>query len=107
MTTRMSLAGRQVPGWTFTLPVGGLGFNVTGQYADGAVGYVGDFGADFEQNADGSVETTQAWTVRAGLSAGFTDKLKWETSMVRTPTSTPRCDVNDLTNWGGGRQRAV
>jgi hypothetical protein len=60
-------------GWlNVTLPVGGLGFNITGQYADGAIHYittdplgVGDF-----EGPDGDDHNT-AWTVRAGLSAGI------------------------------------
>ena len=53
----------------------GLGFNITGQYADGAIGYISNYGDDFIIDGDGNVETTQAWTVRAGLSAGFTEQL--------------------------------
>jgi hypothetical protein len=81
-----------------TLPVGGLGFNITGQYADGAVGYISNYGADFEQNPDGSVETTQAWTVRAGLSAGFTDTLEAHLDGSYTDIDA-ESDVNDLTLW--------
>jgi hypothetical protein len=81
-----------------TLPVGGLGFNITGQYADGALGYITNYGADFEQNPDGSVETTQAWTVRAGLSAGFTDTLEAHLDGSYTDIDA-ESDVNDLQLW--------
>jgi hypothetical protein len=86
-------------GWlNITLPVGGLGFNITGQYADGAVGYISNFGADFEQDADGSVDKTQAWTVRAGLSAGFTDKLTANLDGSYTDIDA-ETDTNDLQVW--------
>jgi len=81
-----------------TLPVGGLGFNITGQYADGAVGYISNFGADFEQAPNGDVDTTTAWTVRAGLSAGFTDRLTANLDGSYTDIDA-ESDVNDLQLW--------
>jgi len=81
-----------------TLPLGGLGFNITGQYSDGAIGYITNYGQDFEQDVDGDVHTTKAWTVRAGLSAGFTDTLSANLDGSYTDIDGDS-DSNDIQIW--------
>ena len=87
-----------------TLPVrSASAFNITGQYADGAVGYISNFGDDFAIDGDGDVDTTTAWTVRAGLSAGFTDRLtaNLDGSYTEIDPGGDDCDDDDrrLTIW--------
>ncbi len=63
-------------GASVTLPVGGIGVSAQAGYADGALAYItADPGGIGDFSGPSGADTNQAWMLRAGLTAPFTDSL--------------------------------